>query len=234
MKYFNNFRPTFWSSVFTLIGFVFLVALGTWQVNRLEWKNNLIEERQSFLKDNPIEFNGDINLLEGNLWKPVRVFGSFSHEKELYLAARSMRGNVGFHVLTPFTLLNGKNVLINRGWVPRERKDPSQRSEGSVFGNLNLVGIITPGFKKGPFTPKNDAEKNVWLYVDFQEMGKNVGLSLESYVIDATENGKGGFPIGSQTRIKLPNDHLQYAITWYLLSISLVVIWFFWNKKNND
>ena len=234
MNYIKNFRPTFWSSFFTLIGFIFLLSLGTWQLERLKWKNNLIAERQSFLNDVPLEFDGDITQLNGLMWKPVVVSGIFEHDKELYLAARSMRGNVGFHVLTPIRLSNGKNILINRGWVPREKKAPSTRVEANILNKTEVTGIINPGFKKGAFSPKNDATKNVWLYIDFDEMSSAINLELEEFVIDANENGEGGFPIGSQTRVNLPNDHLQYSVTWYLLSITLVMVWFFWNKKRQD
>ncbi len=231
MKYLTDFRPTLWSTIFAFIGLIFLFALGTWQLDRLEWKNNLIFERQSHLNDDPILFNGDIKELNDTFWKPVEVKGVYMHDKELYLAARSMRGNVGFHILTPFRLSNGRNVLINRGWVPREKKDPISRIESKYTGSVKLIGIVTPGFKKGFFSPKNDLSKNVWLYVDYTEMSSAVGMELQKFVIDAKENGKGGFPIGSQTRINMPNDHLQYAVTWYLLGLTLVFVWFFWNKN---
>ncbi|PPR79249.1 MAG: hypothetical protein CFH01_00509 [Alphaproteobacteria bacterium MarineAlpha2_Bin1] len=231
MKYLSDFRPTIWSTVFAFIGFIFLLGLGTWQLDRLEWKNNLIAERQSFLNDDPILFNGDIKELNGAMWKPVQLNGTYQHDKELYLAARSMRGNVGFHVLTPLSLSNGKNILINRGWVPREKKDPLTRIQSNYKGPVELIGIITPGFKKGFFSPKNDLTNNVWLYVDYMEMSSAVGMTLQKFVIDAKENGRGGFPIGSQTRVNMPNDHLQYAVTWYLLGLTLVFVWFFWNKN---
>ena len=234
MQYLSDFRPTLWSTIFAFIGFIFLLSLGTWQLDRLKWKNNLIAERQSYLGDKPKLFNGDIKELDGTMWRPVKVNGTYEHGKELYLAARSMRGNVGFHILTPFRLHNGKNILINRGWVPREKKDPSTRKQSSYKNSVNLIGIITPGFKKGLFSPANDLTKNVWLYVDYNEMSSAVGMELEKFVIDAKENGKGGFPIGSQTRIDIPNDHLQYAVTWYLLGLTLLLVWFFWNKKKDE
>ena len=233
MKYLTDFRPTLWSTIFAFIGLIFLFALGTWQLDRLQWKNKLIAERQSFLNDVPMQFNGDIAQLNGLMWRPVLVSGIYEHNKELYLAARSMRGNVGFHVLTPFRLSNGKSFLINRGWVPREKKLPSTRVKANIQDKIEVIGIINPGFKKGPFSPKNDAAKNVWLYVDFEEMSKVINIDLEEFVVDAKGNGEGGFPIGSQTRVTLPNDHLQYAVTWYLLSITLVMVWFFWNKKRD-
>tara|TARA_Y100000590_G_scaffold468792_1_gene653147 strand:- start:1450 stop:2175 length:726 start_codon:yes stop_codon:yes gene_type:complete len=226
----QDFKPTFWSTFFSFLGIVLLICLGTWQLHRLDWKTNLIRERESGFFAPSVTINSK-NHLEQYFWRRVEVSGSFDHSKELFLAARSLRGNVGFHILTPFKQTNGKTILINRGWVPREKKESSSRLKGQIQGQITLEGILTPGSGKGPFTPENDKDKNVWLYVNFKEMSDIVGVHLEPAVIDMIETAPGGFPIGSQTRINLPNDHMQYAITWYALALALACVWFVWNKN---
>ena len=226
----KGFKPTFWSTFFAFLGIVLLTCLGTWQLYRLDWKTNLIEERKSGFSGPSITLNYQKNSIAKYFWRRVEVLGAFDHGKELYLAARSMRGNVGFHVLTPFKKSDGKTILINRGWVPREKKDPLSRIKGQVEGEVTLEGILTPGSGKGPFTPANDTVKNVWLYIDFKEMSNFIGDDLELAVIEVIKTAPGGFPIGGQTRIDLPNDHMQYAITWYALAVILGCIWFLWNK----
>mgnify|MGYP001973789626 CR=1 FL=1 len=186
-----SFRPTLWSTVFALFGFTLLLALGTWQLNRLEWKNALIAERKAGSVGAPVELSFGTKKIQSLLWKRTQIRGFFIHKYEIYLAARSMRGNVGFHVLTPLRLRSGKTVLINRGWVPREKLDPSSRTLGQIKGEVSIEGIITPGFRKGIFTPANDAEKNVWLYVDYAAMSRFVGEDLVEVVVDAVNDAPG-------------------------------------------
>ncbi|MDC0074497.1 SURF1 family protein [Alphaproteobacteria bacterium] len=229
---FVNFRPTFWSSLFSILGIIILISLGVWQLQRLEWKNQLISQRASAFQLPPVELTLSEDDSSYWNWKKVKITGSFDNSNELYLAARSLRGNVGFHVLTPFNILEtNKYILVNRGWVPREKINPNERKIGQIYGEVSIIGIANPGFKKGPFSPANDLNKNVWLYMDYEEMSKFVGYKLKPLVIDAVESGPGGLPIGGQTRIKIPNDHLQYSVTWFLFAITLLLVWFFWNKK---
>ncbi len=97
---------------------------------------------------------------------------------------------------------------------------------------MTVVGLVTPGAGRNAFTPDNDPATNFWLSVDYPAMRAVVGRDLQSVVIDADATpNPGGFPIGGQTRLDIPNDHLQYAITWYLLALTLVVVYVAWNRK---
>ena len=157
---FVNFKPTFWSSFFAILGIIILISLGVWQLQRLEWKNQLISQRTSAFQLPPVEFSLLKDDLSYWVWKKVKITGFFDNSNELYLAARSLRGNVGFHVLTPFKLLESNEyILVNRGWVPREKINPKEREIGQIYGEVSLIGIANPGFKKGPFSPPNDLNK---------------------------------------------------------------------------
>ncbi len=227
-----GFRPRFWPTLWTAIVFASLVALGSWQLQRLSWKVDLIEQRQAGFEAAAIELPHDTDAIEEIIWRRVLVTGEYLHDQEIHLAARSMRGNVGSHILTPFLRSSGEILLINRGWVPRERLDPAARAEGQVTGTVTIEGIATRGSVKGPFSPANDPIKNVWLWVDLAAMEKQVGQPLQRVVVDTLNVPvPGGFPIGGQTRINIANDHLQYAITWYAIAISLILIWFFWHRR---
>ena len=229
-----QFKPMLWPSIFSILTFAILISFGTWQVKRLFWKETLIQNYLTQSQSNPITDPAELEKSSINEFKSIGILGRFMHSNEIYITGKTYEGNAGFHVITPFIMENNKIVLINRGWVPREKKDPISRIESKYTGSVKLIGIVTPGFKKGFFSPKNDLSKNVWLYVDYTEMSSAVGMELQKFVIDAKENGKGGFPIGSQTRIDIPNDHLQYAVTWYLLGLTLLLVWFFWNKKKDE
>ena len=227
-----EFRPTVGSTVAAIVGVALLVALGSWQVYRLGWKTELIAERTAHLNTAPVALPTDDAELTGALWKPVTLTGRFLHDRELHLAARSLRGNVGVHVLTPFVREEGPTVLVNRGWAPDDRKDPATRAAAQVEGVVTVQGLVTPGAGRNMFTPDNDAEDNFWLSVDFAQMSAAVGRQLQPVVVDADATpNPGGFPIGGQTRLNIPNDHLQYALTWYLLALTLIVVYVAWNRK---
>ena len=228
----GRFHPTLWPTVFASLTFLLLLAAGSWQVQRLFWKDALIGERRAGFDAAAIELPERAAEIEGLMWRRAQMTGRFLHDKEIYLAARSLRGNVGSHVLTPFVRENGQTILVNRGWAPSALKDPQLRAQGQIEGTVTLEGIVTPGARKGRFTPDNDVARNVWLWVDLPAMAAFIDRKLQPLVLDADDTpNPGGFPIGGQTRINIPNDHLQYAITWYALAIALAVIFFLFSRR---
>lgn len=230
-----RFRPTFWASVWAMITLAILIALGTWQIQRMFWKAALIAERQDGFNAAAVALPGQDQDVPGILWRRVTVTGEFLNEQEIYLAARSLRSNVGWHILTPFLRDTGQTVMVNRGWVPQDRRDPAARAEGQIQGTVTIEGIATPGARKGPFTPDNDIENNVWLWADLAAISKTLETRVQPLVLDALDEANpGGFPIGGQTRINLPNDHLQYALTWYALAVALAVIYVIYHRRRED
>ncbi len=230
-----RFRPTFWATFFTVPTLLILLGLGTWQLDRLQWKEALIAERQAGFAAAPTPLPADDAAAHDLLWRRVKVTGSFRHDQEIYLAARSMRGNVGYHVLTPFDRADGKTVLVNRGWVSNEKKEPAARAEGQLPGTITVEGIATPGGQRNWLTPENNAEKNVWLWTDIPAMAQHLGRPLQPVVVEAVATpNPGGFPIGGQTRITLPNDHLQYALTWYLIAAGLIAIYVVYHRRKPE
>jgi surfeit locus 1 family protein len=227
------FRPTFWPTLFTVPAILFMIGLSIWQVQRLQWKEGLIAERTERTTAAPVALppaGADLSEFE---FRRVSITGTFDHAHEFYLAARSQNGNVGYWVATPFTTNQGETVLINRGWVPTERKAPEKRAEGQIAGTLTLNGIIRLPQVKTYFQPDNEPGKNIWFTLDPKEMAgtSNIPARTDLYVdADSTPN-PGGFPIGGQTRVKLPNDHLQYAITWALLALSLAGVYVVYHLK---
>lgn len=227
------FRPTFWPTVITVPMILVMIGLAVWQVERLHWKEALIAERVERTTATAIDLppaGSDLTNLE---FHRVALTGSYDHAHEFYLAARSQNGNVGYWIATPFKTDTGEIVLVNRGWVPVEKKYPEARKEGQVAGETKLDGIIRLPQTKGFFQPDNEPTKNVWFYVAPAEMVAASGIPMRTDLYldaDPTPN-PGGFPIGGQTRIELPNDHLQYAVTWALLAIALAVVYVIYHLK---
>lgn len=227
-----RFRPALWPTVITLTGLVVLAGLGSWQLVRLDWKQDLITKIESQLDapvlDLPVtDFDPDtIN------YRPVRIRGVFHHDKEIYLIAHTKHGGLGYHVITPMERAEGGFVLVNRGWVPMDGKDPATRAGGQLTGVVDVVGVARSPWDQRAFVPDNDLEKNVWFYGDLAGMAAHLGLSVAPVFVEAdgTKN-PGGWPQGGQTKVRFTNNHLQYALVWYGLAIALLVIYLLYHLK---
>lgn len=231
-----RFRPHLGPTLFTIPALVALLALGTWQIQRMEWKEALIAERTERVAATPMAPPGMDADVRGLEFRRVALKGHFLNAQEMFLAARSMNGNIGYHVVTPFVLDGGAAVLVDRGWIPLDRKEAASRSQGEIEGETEVEGLIREGGRKGWFTPDNRPDENFWFYVDVPAMAAHGGLSpvLPYFVEAGPAENPGGFPIGGQTRIKLRNEHLQYAITWYALALALAVIYLIYHRVKPD
>jgi surfeit locus 1 family protein len=227
------FRPTFWPTVISLPLLLVMIGLSIWQVQRLHWKEALIAERVERTTGAPIampQTGADIAAVE---FHRVTLRGVYDHAHEFDLAARSQNGNVGYWIVTPFKTDAGETVLVNRGWVPQEMRLPDKRPQGQVQGETMVDGIIRVPQEKAFFQPENEPQNNVWFYLAPTQMvaAGHIQARTDLYFDAGPEANPGGFPIGGQTRIDLPNDHLQYAITWALLAISLAAVYVIYHLK---
>jgi surfeit locus 1 family protein len=214
--------------VATLLALITLVALGTWQLERLAWKRDLIATRAAQLAA-PAEALPDA-AEDWRAWdfRLAIVQGEFRHDLEQLFGVAAIDGRVGHHVLTPLVRPDGMAVLIDRGWVPADQAHPAARRAGQLEGPVRIAGIARyrGDDRPGWFTPDNRPEQGLWYWYDLGALERAFGLQLLPVVVeaDATPN-PGGLPIGGRTRSELPNNHLQYAITWYGLAAGLLVIW---------
>jgi surfeit locus 1 family protein len=220
--------------------FLLLLALGTWQVQRLHWKEGLIAQRAAGVAAPPASPPATLNEARALEFHHVRAAGAFDHKGELYLNAISKDGKPGFHIVTPLKLAGGDTLFVERGFVPVERRDPATREAGQLAGTVAVTGLLRLAPEKKPswFIPDNDAKADRWFYIDLAGMAAADGIgSYLPYYIDADATPvPGGLPRGGQTNLALPNDHLQYAITWYLLAAAMPVLYFFlWrNYRKRD
>lgn len=212
----------------TVPALLVLLGLGAWQVQRLQWKTETIAFRQAQLEAPPVALT--VDPAEGSDWigalefRRVTATGVFLHEREIYLAA-SRIGKVGFHVITPLRRDDGTAVLVDRGWVPSEARDPAARPGGQIQGPTTVEGIVRAGGRRGWLTPDNDAPKNYWFWLDLPAMAAFAGVEIAPLVVEAGPAANpGGLPQGREYRVDLPNDHLYYAITWFSLAVALAVI----------
>ncbi len=214
-------------TLFTLFGMILLLGLGTWQLQRLHWKEGLIAAREAGMVAAPVPLPTTLAAAATLEYRHVRVTGRFRHDRTLYLHAIAADGAPGYHVLTPLVLGDGAVLMVDRGFVPPDRKDPATRAAADASGEATVTGILRLPPAPGWFVPDNRPDRNEWFFIDLPAMAAaaKVGTVLPFYVdADATPN-PGGYPVGGQTVIDLPNNHLQYAITWYALAAALVVFY---------
>lgn len=228
-------RSLFWLSFFSLGALVLLLGLGTWQVERLFWKERLIAERHAAVTAAPIALPRSLAEARGLEYHHVAATGTFLNDRELFLGATDDDGHPGYHVITPLRLAGGGVLLVDRGFIPEARKQPASRAQGELSGEVTVTGLVRFGSDVKPhwFLPDNSVERNYWIWVDIPAMAAAAHLDgvLPFYIdADVTPN-PGGLPIGGQTRLELPNNHLQYAITWYALAVALVVIYILFVRR---
>ena len=234
----TRFRPLFWPTMFSLPALLICLGLGAWQIERLFWKQDLIAQRQAAVAAAPIAVPKTLAEGRGMEFRHVDDQGVFLNDKEIYLGATSEGGGQGYQVLTPLLEPEGRVVFVNRGYIPAELRDPAKRAAGQIAGTTRIEGLLRfpPAGKPNWFLPANRPDLNYWFWVDLPAMSAADKLDrVAPFYIDAgaTPN-PGGWPRGGVTRLSLPNNHLQYAITWFSLAVALIVIYVLFHRRNAE
>jgi surfeit locus 1 family protein len=208
----------------SLVVSAMLGAMGVWQVERLFWKLDLIERVEQRVGAEPVAAPppaawGSITA-ESSEYLNVRVAGRFLYDKETLVQAVTDLGG-GSWVLTPLETAQGFTVLVNRGFVPAERRAPATREAAAVPGETVVTGLLRLSEPGGAFLRRNDPGRDRWYSRDVAAIASARGLGETApYFIDAdaTPNA-GGFPVGGLTRVRFANNHLVYAVTWFSLAL---------------
>ncbi|XP_057675410.1 surfeit locus protein 1 [Corythoichthys intestinalis] len=216
-------------------------GLGTWQVKRRQWKLQLIDDLTRLTTAEPVPLPIDPLELQQLEYRRVRVRGRYEHDKELYILPRSpvdpekeareagrlsSSGETGANVVTPFYCTDlGITILVNRGYVPRQKISPESRTKGQVEDEVEVVGVVRLTEQRKPFVPNNDPDRNRWHYRDVEAMANVTGAQPIFIDADFGSTIPGG-PVGGQTRVTLRNEHMQYIITWYGLCATTAYMWY--------
>ena len=228
-----TFRPTLWATVAALAVLAVLVGLGSWQLDRRVWKEQVLETRAQRLTAPAVAYSEIAAATDAALdvaeYRPIRLRGRYRPAGELKLLSRTRDGRAGFHVITPLVADGadgaGAVVLVDRGWVPIDGAD--------ALAPLPIDPVEVDGFVRrfetpGRFTPDNDPITGTWFYLDRDQIA--AALKVDAVAPFYVQRAPGAapsdvYPAGGVPDVALRNPHLQYAITWYSLAGALLVIY---------
>lgn len=227
------------------------LALGIWQVQRLQWKESLIAELEAAKTQPPLtaaELSDDPEKLAALHFRKIRLTGVFMDDREFHLIGRYYQGALGYDVLTPFLVRDEARdeaqkkplvLLVNRGWIPLEKKDPADRPEplSATNGEVTVEGMLLEANRGNPFLPDHDVKGNVWFSYDIARMNTEAELEMLPILFEAVEANHPEsilpYPRGDY-EITLRNDHFYYAVTWFALAFSGCVIFLLAHRKKPE
>ena len=209
-------------SVFVYFIILTLLSLGFWQIYRLNWKLELIDQIENSLKNEPVE----LTSIEKKNYLRIKTSGEIDFDKQIYLYNLNDNGKPGFEVVNPIKI-GDENFLINRGWIPFQKKD---LPEINLINQNKIVGTLMLQTKPSTFKPENDIEKNYWFTLNREDILNFTGRNFSEYVIYL--NGEYKIPKPRVITAKISNNHKKYAITWFSMAISILLIYLYFRKKN--
>lgn len=232
-------RFAFWA---LLVGaahfFGVFIALGTWQVKRLAWKEDLIARLEQRLAAEPERApeasRWDAISKTDDEYRKVQLVGAFDHARETLVGASTELGT-GYWVLTPLRTTAGNWVLVNRGFVPPDRKARTARTASEAQGEVEVVGLLRLTEPKGNVLRGNDPQADRWYSRDVEAIGRARAIEgpLAPYFVDAwAAPGDTAWPRGGLTVVRFTNNHLSYALTWFAMAamVAGIGIWL-WREE---
>jgi len=234
-------------TIFALVALATFVGLGTWQIQRKAWKEELINDLEQRLTaaPQPLPTRAEWSKLDPNSdeFRKVRFSATLGPGAEalVYTGGSALRGDAsgpGYWVSAPARLASGDTVVVNRGFVPEGRQDPATRKAGELAGPVEMVGVMRWPEPRGAFAPADDPAKNLWFVRDQNAMAaakgwgdKSSGPVAPFFVELESPQPPGGLPHPDTLKPNLRNEHLQYALTWYGLAAVVVAMFAFWLRS---
>ena len=231
----GNRRAALAFGIAALLAFGGFIALGIWQLERRAWKLDLIARVERRVHAPPVSAPGPEHWprlsTAGDEYRHVRVTGTFLHDRETPVRASTMLGS-GWWVLTPLALPDDTVVLVNRGFVPPERRQRASRQTAEPQGEVVVTGLLRMSEPNGTVLQRNDPAAGRWVSRDVVAIALARGLPRTApYFIDADAPPQTlrppadelASPVAGLTVIAFRNDHLVYAITWFALALLVAV-----------
>ena len=214
-------KNKFLFSVFVFIFISIFIALGCWQLVRLDWKNELLNKIDISLKKEPVDLIA--NRHEDYL--KIKTSGVIDFEKQIYLYSLNEKGVPGFNVINPI-IINNENFLLNRGWIPFDKKNTQ---EINTFDDKIILGTLKKQIKASRFKPANDIKNNYWFTLDRNDIFKYTNKNFSPFIIYLNNNLE--LPKPKIITVNIPNSHKKYAITWFSLALSIFFFYLYVRKN---
>jgi surfeit locus 1 family protein len=222
-------RSLLWPTLFAAAGVSVLLGLGGWQVQRLQWKEELIAEIVARRAAEPLAAL-PMTVDPALEFRRVALSGRLLHDKEIRLQSRTRGGSSGVELVTPLVLDDGTVVLVNRGWVPAAKAEPAARPETRGGGEARIEGLVRLGERLGWATPVNKPDQGLWFAAVPMAIAEAVGVAAVPYLV-VVEGESGALPRPRPPAALPVNDHLSYAITWFTLAGVLIVVYVAWRRR---
>lgn len=228
----DRFKPGLPLTICTLLGLIVLIGLGTWQARKIGPKTDLLARIEAGLAAAPMPLPVHLDDPSTLEYRRISFVGTVLDRAPIKLFATNKAGKSGYHLYLPVEKQHGMAVAVNFGWVPFHIEELPPLPVGQ---QIEVTGVLRVSATPGSMTPANDAAGGVWYTADVHEMAAHWGLRTKEYYhfrIFADHRGDPrALPQGSQVRLDIPNDHLQYAITWYGLAMTLIGVYIAFGLK---
>jgi len=206
-------------------GLATLLGLGFWQVDRLDWKRGVIAEAERRLAQASVALPIDLDP-ERDDYMPVFAIGRFDGDEFYHLTSQKPKGP-GFDVIAPFVMADGRRILIERGYVPQDSRDPATRS--APTGEQRIEGFLRWPDDVNRFTPDPDSAKRIWYARNVPSLAD--AAQTEPVMIVQAPTGAPDYPRGRAVEVRIRNHHLQYAITWFSVAAIWLVMTLIWVRR---
>jgi surfeit locus 1 family protein len=216
-------KNKFLFSVFVFFFISIFIALGSWQLVRLDWKNELLNKIDNSLNKEPV----DLIVSAPEDYLKIKTSGIIDFDKQIYLYSLSEKGAPGFNVVNPITI-NNKNFLLNRGWIPFDKKDTK---EIDFFDSKIILGTLKKQSKANRFKPVNDVKNNYWFTLDRDDVFEFTNKKFSPYIIYLNNDLE--LPKAKIITVNIPNSHKKYAITWFSLALSIFLFYLYVRKNTH-
>ncbi|KAE8151931.1 SURF1 family-domain-containing protein [Aspergillus avenaceus] len=209
-------------------------ALGTWQIQRLDWKTKLIAKYEDRLVKHPLPLPPQIDpdAISEFDYRRVYATGHLRHDQEMLIGPRMREGEDGFMVVTPLERGDGQStILVNRGWISKKKKDQKDRIDALPREEVTVEGLLREPWKKNMFTPENKPEEGKFYFPDVEQMAEHTGSqpvwieeTMTPDMVEWMDRTAKGIPIGRAAEVNLKNNHSQYIFTWYGLCFATSIM----------
>lgn len=199
-------------------------ALGSWQVQRLDWKTKLIAKFEDRLVRPPLPLPPRIDptVIDDFDYRRVYATGILRHDREMLVGPRMHDGKDGYLVITPLEREGGSTILVNRGWISKDHRYQQDRNPESLpRTEVTVSGLLRKPWIKNMFTPDNKPEDGKFYFPDVEQMAQHSGSepiwieeTMDPSLIMSYYREDRGIPIGRAAEVNLRNNHVQYIVTW--------------------